>query len=151
MNTTHYPMNRRTRGRAAGFTLLEIIIVVGLIAALSGALIVGLQGTGNAGQKQIEKQFVTTGVKAPLMAYRLNIGDYPSSDQGLGALIIAPSGVGSKWSGPYLDSAAVDSWGQPYNYRYPGTNNKTFPDIWSNGPDRQNNEGGGDDVNNWDH
>ncbi|WP_269539652.1 type II secretion system major pseudopilin GspG [Cerasicoccus fimbriatus] len=151
MEMTSHRLNRGAPKRAAGFTLLEIIIVVGLIAALAGALIVGLQGTGTAGQVQIEKQFVTTGVKAPLMAYRLNMGDYPSTDQGLAALVTAPAGVGGKWVGPYLDKAAVDSWGQPYNYRYPGTNNKNgTPDIWSNGPNRQNEEGGGDDVNNWD-
>ncbi|WP_309385464.1 type II secretion system major pseudopilin GspG [Cerasicoccus frondis] len=151
MKFTATPPLRRAQQKAAGFTLLEIIIVVGLIAALAGALIVGLQGTGNAGQREIERQFVTTGVKAPLMAYRLNMGDYPSSEQGLAALLTAPAGAGSKWSGPYLDKEAVDSWGQPYNYRYPGTNNKNgTPDIWSSGPNRQNEEGGGDDVNNWD-
>lgn len=136
--------------RQSGFTLLEIIIVVGLIAALAGALIVGLQGTGTAGQVEIERQFVKTGVKTPLMAYKLGMGDYPSTDQGLGALVTAPAGAGSKWRGPYLDQEAVDSWGQPYNYVYPGTHNKGMPDIWSNGPNRTNESGGGDDVNNWD-
>ncbi|WP_309397405.1 type II secretion system major pseudopilin GspG [Cerasicoccus maritimus] len=148
---TSTPLKQQARARAAGFTLLEIIIVVGLIAALSGALIMGLQGSSNSGQIAITKQFVTAGVKAPLMSYRLQMGDYPSTEQGLGALVTAPSGAGSKWAGPYLEQEATDPWGQAYNYRYPGTNNKNgTPDIWSSGPNRQNEEGGGDDVNNWD-
>jgi len=136
--------------RQSGFTLLEIIIVVGLIAALAGALIVGLQGTGTAGTVEIERQFVKTGVKAPLLAYKLNMGSYPTTEQGLQALHTAPSGAGGKWRGPYLDNPPVDSWGQPYNYRYPGQHKGSEPDIWSSGPNGQNEEGGGDDVNNWD-
>lgn len=147
----HYPRTRRLTGRASGFTLLEIIIVVGLIAALSGALIVGLQSTGNAGQIQIEKQFVTVGIKAPLEAYKINMAGYPTTEQGLEALMTAPAGAGSKWRGPYLDKQPIDSWGSPYNYRYPSTQNKNRPDIWSNGPNRTNEEGAGDDVNNWDN
>ncbi|MEO0795330.1 MAG: type II secretion system major pseudopilin GspG [Verrucomicrobiota bacterium] len=149
MKTSIYHSRCRPSRAASGFTLLEIIIVVGLIAALAGALIVGLQGTGNAGQVEIERQFVTTGVKAPLMAYRLNMGTYPSGEQGLKALREAPSGATGKWRGPYLDKEAVDSWGQPYNYRYPGTHMTNYPDIWSNGPNGQNEDGGGDDVGNW--
>jgi len=151
MKTKIYPGRQRLSARASGFTLLEIIIVVGLIAALSGALIVGLQRTGDAGQIQIEKQFVSTGISAPLEAYKISMGSYPTTDQGLDALMNAPGGAGSKWRGPYLDKEPVDSWGSKYNYRSPGTHNAPRPDIWSNGPDGVDNQGGGDDVNNWDN
>ncbi|MGE9296444.1 MAG: type II secretion system protein GspG [Puniceicoccales bacterium] len=149
MKHSPYLIRSRSPRSAAGFTLLEIIIVVGLIAALAGALIVGLGGTGTAGQVEIERQFVSTGVKAPLMAYKLNVGGYPSTEQGLQALRTAPAGVGGKWRGPYIDKDAVDSWGQPYNYRYPAQHNSNYPDIWSSGPNMQNEDGGGDDVPNW--
>lgn len=150
MKTKHSLRRQRSAGRVSGFTLLEIIIVVGLIAALSGALIVGLQRTGTAGQISIERQFVTVGIKAPLEAYKINMSRYPTTEQGLDALMTAPGGAGGKWRGPYLDQEPVDSWGNPYNYRYPGTHNNNRPDIWSNGPNGTNEEGGGDDVNNWD-
>lgn len=139
----------RRRAAPRGFTLLEIIIVVGLIAALAGALIAGLAGVQGGGQVAIVEQYVATGVKAPLMTYRLNVGSFPTTAQGLNALRDAPAGVGNKWRGPYLDKDPIDPWGQSYNYRYPSTHNSNFPDIWSNGPNGQNEEGGGDDIPNW--
>jgi len=147
-NHSLFPFRSATPRGASGFTLLEIIIVVGLIAALAGALIVGLTQTGDAGRIAIAQQFVDTGISPPLEAYKLSMGSYPSTEQGLQALVSSPGG-GSKWRGPYLDKLPLDPWGQPYHYRSPGTHNRGRPDIWSGGPDQQNNDGSGDDVANW--
>ncbi|MGE9295550.1 MAG: type II secretion system protein GspG [Puniceicoccales bacterium] len=140
-------MKKRPTTRAA-FTLLEIIIVVGLIAALSAALISGIRNMDQVGKIEIQRQFVTSGLEAPLMGFRLATGDYPTTDLGLAALKVRPPNV-SAWAGPYTDHSLKDSWGQPYNYRYPSAHGLTYPDLWSNGPNRQNENGKGDDIANW--
>lgn len=133
-----------------GFTLLEILIVIGLIAALAGAIMAGLMGGQDSANRKIVELFVTQTVNTPLQSYRLSMGKYPSTAEGLKALIEAPSGAGSKWRGPYLEDASkiVDPWGQPYQYAYPGNRNgATRPDIWSVGPDGKG--GTEDDIGNW--
>ncbi len=87
-----------------------------------------------------------TGVKAPLMAYRLQIGHYPTTAEGLEALLKAPPGNKGRWAGPYLDQALLDSWGRPYGYRCPGVHSSVGFDIWSEGPDPSSSE---DDIGNW--
>lgn len=135
--------------KAQGFTLLEIIIVVGLIAALAGALIAGLNRVRDSGVIQIEQQYVDTGITANLESYRLNMGRYPTTQEGLQALVEKPSGAGRKWRGPYLDKDPIDNWGNVYNYRFPGEHNVNRPDIWSSGPNGVNENGGGDDIVSW--
>jgi len=135
--------------RARGFTLLEIIIVVGMLAALAGALIVNLNRVGQSGAIKIEEQYLTTGLRAPLMAYRLHMGRFPNTSEGLAALQAAPVGAGRKWRGPYLDGELADAWGNAYQYRFPGEHEPNEPDIWSNGPNGVNEDGGGDDIVSW--
>ncbi len=129
-----------------GFTLLEIIIVIGLIAALAGMAIVGLDKIFGGGQEEVAKIFVNQTVNAPLMAYRLNVGSYPSTQEGLAALMTSPAGVSAKWKGPYLEKEAVDPWQNPYQYRFPGTKNPAKYDVWSYGPDGVESA---DDIGNW--
>lgn len=90
--------------------------------------------------------------KLGLVAYKLDVGSYPSTEEGLEALLRAPSGAEDKWDGPYMDevSLASDPWGNPYNYRFPGSLNgkgKDGYDIWSLGQDGRNSN---DDIGNWD-
>ncbi|WOO40040.1 type II secretion system major pseudopilin GspG [Rubellicoccus peritrichatus] len=129
-----------------GFTILEILIVIALIAALAGASIVALNKLFGGGQEQVAEIFVTQGVDPALMAFRLNTGRYPTTEQGLAALRTAPSGVGTKWKGPYIEKDAIDPWGNPYQYRYPGTRNPDKYDIWSLGADGVESA---DDIGNW--
>lgn len=128
------------------FTILEILIVIALIAALAGASIVALNKLFGGGQEQVAEIFVNEGVDPALMAYRLNIGRYPTTAEGLAALRTAPSGVGDRWKGPYIEQDAIDPWMNPYQYRYPGTRNPDKYDIWSLGPDGVES---GDDIGNW--
>ncbi len=132
-----------------GFTLLEILIVIGLVGALMAVLINGLVGGAGSAERQISRIFVQQTVQAPLASFRLDVGRYPTTAEGLGALVTAPSGSAGRWQGPYGISASdlIDPWGNPYQYRFPGQQNQGRPDIWSVGPDGQ--LGTADDITNW--
>lgn len=108
-----------TRRRSEGFTLLELLVVVAIIGLL--AAYVGPRYFTQLGKSEI------TVAKAQIEAfsnaldqYRLDTGRYPSSEQGLAALVTRP-GNEKKWNGPYLSKAIpTDPWGNPYRYRNPG-------------------------------
>lgn len=136
------------RLKQSGFTLLEMLVVLGIIAMLAG--LVGPKvmeryekSKINAAKVQIE-QFAQT-----LDTYKLDVGSYPSTDQGLEALISAPDGV-QRWSGPYLSKGKVplDPWNQEYKYASPGEHGKF--DISSTGPDgKEGGEGSDQDIVSW--
>lgn len=129
--------------RARGFTLMELLVVILIIGLLTG--IVGPRLLG-----QISRSEVTT-AKAQmdafdkaLQAYRLDNGHFPTTTQGLAALLVQPADE-QRWHGPYLQSAIPpDPWGTPYQYRSPGANGKDF-DLVSFGHDRAPG-GSGDDA-----
>ena len=95
--------------------------------------------------------FVNSSIKTPLVRYRIDMGDYPSTNEGLAALITAPGDAGNKWRGPYLDVSGgkvpVDPWKQPYEYRYPGVKNAGGYDLYSKGRDKTAETA--DDIGNW--
>lgn len=141
---------RGQRGVRAAFTVMEIIIVIGLLAVLIGVLVGNLQGTSQAGRVETVKLYFNTTVEGALAGYQLNVGQFPTSDQGLMALRQAPAGLPSgAWRGPYLKADPVDPWGNAYRYRYPGTHNIGTYDIWSVGPNGIDENGEGDDIRNW--
>jgi general secretion pathway protein G len=116
-------MNRCQRsGRrinAKGFTLLELLVVLlilGLLAALVGPRMLG--NVGKSEVKVARAQIVA--LETALENYRLDMGRYPTTEEGLQSLEKPPSGD-SRWSGPYLRKAVpVDPWGNAYQYRFPG-------------------------------
>jgi general secretion pathway protein G len=133
------------------FTLIEIIVMVGILALLA-TLTINKMGdllTGN--QQAITKIFVNDTLKLALERYRIDVGSYPSTAEGLGALAVAPANASNTWRGPYADFSGgkvqPDPYGEPYQYRYPGTRNKTGYDLYSKGPDKA--EGTEDDIGNW--
>lgn len=133
------------------FTLLEILIVLAILGLLVG---LGLNKFGSAfdsSQIKVAQLFVQVGVKTPLTAYRIDMGDYPSTAEGLQALVTPPQNKAEHWHGPYLEVSGnalpVDPWKEPYIYRYPGVKNKNGFDIYSKGPDKT--EGTPDDIGNW--
>lgn len=131
----------------SGFSLVEMLIVIALIAIV-GTLLIGRIGNLFSGaQEDVAKQFVDNALKAPLLKYRIDMGSYPTVDDGgLTALLNAPSGKDAKWRGPYVEKLPDDPWGNPYQYTYPGTHNTDGYDLWSNGPPPQADT---DVIGNW--
>ncbi len=120
--------------RSAGFTLLEllvVIVIIGLLAAYVGPRY--FSQLGKAETKTAKAQIESFG-KA-LDAYRLDTGHYPTTEQGLAALVTKPNDE-TKWAGPYLAKAIpMDPWGKPYVYRAPGQTSEF--DLLSFGKDGQ--------------
>jgi general secretion pathway protein G len=119
----------------AGFTLLEllvVIVIIGLLAAYVGPKYFAQLGKSEVtiAKAQIEA------FEKSLDTYRLDVGRYPTTDEGLAALLVAPPTAGAKWNGPYLKkSVPPDPWGHPYQYKAPGA--KAEFEITSLGRDGQ--------------
>mgnify|MGYP001546858121 CR=1 FL=1 len=137
------------RNRRAGFSLIEILIVIALIAILVTVTIGNLDNIFGGQQEKVAGIFVSQTSKIGFQAYKLDVGNYPSSEEGINALTKAPSGKESRWKGPYIEEVPLDPWGNAYNYRFPGSKNINAArgyDIWSLGPDGVESA---DDIGNW--
>jgi general secretion pathway protein G len=122
------------RNKLAGFTLLELLVVIVIIGLL--AAYVGPKYFAQLGKSEVTvaKAQIEAFEKA-LDTFRLDAGRYPTTEEGLGALLIKPPSV-AKWNGPYLQKAVpADPWSHPYIYRSPGS--KGDYDIISYGRDGQ--------------
>ncbi|MFT0736827.1 type II secretion system major pseudopilin GspG [Ralstonia wenshanensis] len=133
-NERRSALARPSRG-LHGFTLLELLVVLVIIGLLASYV-------GPKYFSQIGKSEITT-AKAQLEAfekvldtYRLDVGRYPSTEEGLQALMVAPPTAGAKWSGPYLKrEVPLDPWGHAYVYHAPGANGEY--EVLSYGKDGQ--------------
>jgi general secretion pathway protein G len=133
--------------RRAGFTLLELLVVMVIIGLLAGY--VAPRYFSQVGKSEIKvAQAQIVAFEKALDTYRLDIGRYPSTEQGLNALMQRPQNE-PKWNGPYLQKAIpLDPWGKPYQYKSPGERGEF--DIWSFGKDGQpGGTGENADVTNW--
>jgi general secretion pathway protein G len=150
-------MNRITRTtRRAGFTLIEVLLVIVIIAMLAGVLAVTI------GNTQEDAEVDTTKLKldkleAAIQRYRLDMKHYPTEEEGgLEALVTAPAtaddgDAADRWRGAYVkEDQLVDAWGNQFTYEpaEPGLDD-TGPEyrLWSNGPDGES--GTDDDIRNW--
>jgi general secretion pathway protein G len=137
------------RSRASGFTLLELLVVMVIIGLLAG--FVAPRYFAQVGKSQIKvARAQIDALDKALDQFRLDVGRYPTSEEGLAALVAAPSGEG-RWSGPYLKKGVpADPWGRPYVYQQPGTHGGNDFDLFSFGKDGRAGGSGEDaDVTNW--
>ena len=126
--------------------MLEIMVVLAILGLLVAVLVKNVGGDLTRGQHSAAKLYVDSTLEGPLTAYRIDTGNYPTTAQGLNALVEQPQNV-KGWRGPYLEKLQNDPWQNPYEYRYPGTKNKAKFDLFSKGPDGV--AGNDDDVGNW--
>lgn len=131
-------------GPQAGFTLLEILVVIAILGLLIGLVApAALRQLGGA-RNSVARQSVER-IASILDLYKLDVGSYPSTDQGLAALNSKPAGV-SNWNGPYLkgEQSPMDPWSHPYVYRSPSTRSGHEFDLCSRGANAQASAGGSD-------
>ena len=145
-------MSSSTRRGRGGFTLLELLVVLAIIATLAGVVAPGLfRNVGDAQRTAARTQIEMFALA--LESYRLDNGDYPTTEQGLQALRTMPSGAEPprNWRGPYLTKPVPqDPWGRSYEYRAPGRANPQSYDLYSLGKDgRPGGEQEDADVTSW--
>lgn len=139
---------RRRAGHARGFTLLEMVIVLGIIAVILGGAIGVLGKVGDGAKLQrVEGDFNAIG--SALRTYKINAGHYPSTQQGLRALVDRPGGTPQprRWTS-LMKVVPQDPWGQDYVYRFPGRKDPTEFELVSRGGDGQENTS--DDISSQD-
>lgn len=141
---------RRLLGKARGFTLIEIMVVLFIIGLLAAAIVPSVLSRIDAAKVAKAKQDVQS-LETALTMYYMDNSKYPSNEQGLGALVQQPTDPSIKnWkAGGYIERISKDPWGDDYQYVFPGTHGKAY-DLFSLGADGQP---GGDginaDIGNW--
>ena len=138
--------SKRNMPAPAGFTLIELLLVLVILATLAAIVTPkfakrGEQARITAAGTQIS-QF-----ELALATFEIDVGRYPTTVEGLRALVEKPSSNADGWQQPYIKSVPLDPWGGEYIYRYPGQYNQDAYDLSSYGPDGK--LGGDDDITNW--
>jgi general secretion pathway protein G len=151
-------MSQSNRNKRAGFTLLEVMIVVAILVALATVGVVGITGALRSNNKKIAAQLVNDTERAVKM-YQMSMGSVPETDEGLEALVTAPDDEeeAEDWTeggGPYLENGEIpeDPWGNPLAYAKQdveeGQAGQGFV-VYSFGPNGVDDEGSEDDIPNW--
>jgi general secretion pathway protein G len=131
------------------FTLIEIMVVVIILGVLAATILPKFMGTTHDAKVGAAKAHVAE-LESALERFYVNMDRYPTTDEGLKLLVDPPTGDEKKWRGPYVKQLRSDPWGNPYQYRCPGTRHTTSFDLWSRGADNvDGGEGPGADIGNW--
>jgi len=136
-----YPNNRK---RKTGFTLIELLLVMVILVVLASIVALNF-GSVNARKNESKAKTDISNLETALEMYRTDVGDFPSGQDGLQALM-TPPGNAQHWNGPYIKRGLpVDPWGHSYIYTYPGAHNANGFDLSSAGDGKP----GTADLDNW--
>jgi general secretion pathway protein G len=130
-----------------GFSLIEILLVVMILGALAAMVVPRLSGRSDQAKVSVAKSDIEANLATALKLYELDNGNFPTTSQGLEALLEQPgsSPVPANWNGPYIEKRPIDPWGNPYVYESPGSHRLDY-DLSSQG---KNAKGEEDDIVNW--
>ena len=135
--------------RSKAFTLIEIMVVVIIIGILAATIVPRFMGATDDAKVSAAKGHIAE-LEAAAERFNIHMDRYPTTEEGLKILVEGPAGEESKWRGPYIKQLRNDPWGNPYQYKAPGTHHATSFDIWSRGADgADGGEGRGADIGNW--
>jgi general secretion pathway protein G len=135
--------------KSAAFTLIEIMVVVIILGILAATIIPQFVGTTHDAKVSAAKSSISQ-LESGLERFNVHMDRYPTTEEGLKVLLQAPPGDESKWRGPYIKILRPDPWGNPYQYKNPGTHNASSYDLWSRGADgADGGEGENADIGNW--
>ena len=137
------------RKGSRGFTLIEIMVVVVILGILAATIIPQFIGTTHDAKVGAAKSNIAE-LENSLERFHIHLDRYPTTEEGLKALVEAPSSEDKHWRGPYIKMLRADPWGNPFQYRYPGVHHSSSFDLWSKGADgADGGEGEGADIGNW--
>lgn len=143
-----------TTTRRRGFTLVEVLLVLAILGVIAAMVVPNLIGSQQTANVKATKASIA-GFENAVKLYAINNdGDFPqtSSEEVVTMLMNPGQDRTGRAVPPYLEKQPLDAWGQMLHYQYPNSKvaNATKPAIWSSGQNKQNEDGGGDDVKNWD-
>ena len=147
MEVMNHPERYLEKEYLRAFTLVEIMLVVLIIAALSAMVVPRLVGRSEQAKTSVARSDIDAQLATALKLYELDNGNFPSTEQGLQALRSKPSTAptANNWNGPYIEKEPIDPWGSPYMYVSPGQHRPDY-DLYSKGKNPNSDE---DDITNW--
>jgi general secretion pathway protein G len=141
--------NWKSQKHSRAFTLIEIMVVVVILGILAATIIPKFMTTTQDAKISTAKSNIAE-LESALERMYIHLDRHPTTEEGLKALVEAPAGEDKKWRGPYIKLLRPDPWGNPYQYRNPGTHHTSGFDIWSRGADgADGGEGDAADIGNW--
>ncbi len=132
---------KQTRKAERGFTLIELMLVIVILGILAGVAVTNLTGVGEDARRTRAQSDIAT-IQNAIRMFEISMGKYPSDEEGIEELTKKTDEHKA-----FLPQVPKDPWGEPYGYREESEHEQDFPDVWSNGKDKQ--EGTDDDIGNW--
>lgn len=143
-------MNLQSQSKqSAGFTLIEIMVVVVILGILAATIVPQFIGAKHDARVSAAKATIAE-LESAIERFNIHFDRPPTAEEGLNALVEAPPESDQKWRGPYIKLLRLDPWKNPYQYRYPGVHHPSSFDLWSRAADGvDGGEGEGVDLGNW--
>jgi general secretion pathway protein G len=143
-------IQRQRRPKRAGFTLIEVLLVVAILGVIAAAVVPALLSRQQGAYEQQTRNNIKN-LQNILTMYALDHdGTFPNGGRDALNQLTSASDYHGKKLGAYIDNVPKDAWGEPLYYEYPTSKGKgDKPAIWSAGPNRQDESGAGDDLNSW--